>query len=158
MRPGPQYGRVEGLLSEESLIVRGLQYLSLRPAVSERSVKIQINTDHSVKVHESESVQVLQIVEGALSRFEEHITRVEMHLSDENASKGGPNDKRCLLEARLKGRKPQAVSHLAGSLILAVEGAADKLARSIESDIGRRAAIRHQHVDSLPGDAEVQDD
>lgn len=110
-------------------------------------MQVQINTDHSIKVHESESVQLLRIVEDAVSRFEEHITRVEMHLSDENASKGGPDDKRCLLEARLKGRKPIAVSHVSGSLILAVEGAADKLARSIENDVGRRAAIRRHQTD-----------
>ncbi|MEP6885526.1 MAG: hypothetical protein ABJC66_12320 [Gammaproteobacteria bacterium] len=110
-------------------------------------MQVQINTDHSVKVHESESVQLLRIVEDAVSRFEEHITRVEMHLSDENATKGGPDDKRCLLEARLKGRKPTAVSHVAGSLILAVEGAAEKLARAIESDVGRREAIRKHQTD-----------
>lgn len=118
-------------------------------------MQIQINTDHNLKVHESETAQLHRIVEGALGRFEAHITRVEMHLSDENAGKGGPDDKRCLLEARLEGRKPVAASHLAGSLILAVEGAAGKLARSIESDVGRRAATRKHLTDPFPDEPKV---
>lgn len=103
---------------------------------------LQINTDHSLKVHESEEAQLQRIVESHLNRFADRITRVEMHLSDVNAAKGGQDDKRCLLEARLEGRKPLAVSHSAASLILAVEGAAEKLSRSIDSDIGRSAALR----------------
>ncbi|MEP7244146.1 MAG: ribosomal subunit interface protein [Gammaproteobacteria bacterium] len=119
-------------------------------------MQVQINTDHNLKVHESEAAQLRGIVAGALSRFEEHITRVEMHLSDENANKGGQDDKRCLLEARLEARKPIAVSHLAGTVILAVEGAAGKMARSIESDVGRRRDTRRHHTDPVPDDPEAQ--
>jgi len=119
-------------------------------------MQVQINTDRNVKVAESEAVQLIRMVKDAVSRFEDHITRVEMHLSDENATKGGPDDKRCLLEARLKGRKPQAVSHVAGSLILAVEGAAEKLVSAMESDVGRRAVIRKHQTDPLPDEPENQ--
>jgi ribosome-associated translation inhibitor RaiA len=121
-------------------------------------MQVQINTDHSVKVHDSESAQLLRIVEGAVSRFEKDITRVEMHLSDENAAGGSPDDKRCLLEARIKGRKPLAVSHLADSVILAVEGAAEKLARSIESDVGRRAAIHKHQAGPLLDESEIENE
>lgn len=122
-------------------------------------MQVQINSDRTLKVHNSESAQLLQIVEDALQRFEERITRVEMHLSDENATKGGPDDKRCMLEARLKGRKPQAVSHLASTFILAVEGAAEKLARSIQSDVGRReSAKRGATAPPLPDEADIPDE
>jgi hypothetical protein len=63
---------------------------------------------------------------------------VEVHLSDENSHKGGADDKRCLMEARLEGRPPTAVSHRAPSVQLAIDGAAAKLARVIESTIERR--------------------
>ena len=119
-------------------------------------MQIQINTDHNLKIHESEAAQLRRIVEGSLTRFTQHITRVEMHLSDENAGKGGQDDKRCLLEARLEARKPIAVSHEAGTVILAVEGAAGKMARSLESDVGRRRDSRRHHADSVPDDPEVQ--
>ena len=36
-------------------------------------------------------------------RFSAHITRVEVHLGDENAGKRGSDDKRCMMEARLEG-------------------------------------------------------
>ncbi len=121
-------------------------------------MQIQINTDHNLKVHETEAAQLRRIVDDALGRFEAHVTRVEMHLSDENSTKRGQDDKRCLLEARLEGRKPQAVSQLAGSVILAVEGAAEKLARSIESDVGRRADIRRHQTDVVPGEREVKNE
>lgn len=105
-------------------------------------MQIQINTDHNLKVHESEAGQLRAIVQDVIGRFAEHITRVEMHLSDENASKRGDDDKRCLLEARPEGRNPVAVSHQASTLILAVEGAAEKLARAMDSDIGRQRSHR----------------
>jgi hypothetical protein len=105
-------------------------------------MQIQINTDHNLKVHESESGQLRAIVQDVIGRFADHITRVEMHLSDENASKRSDDDKRCLLEARPEGRNPVAVSHQASTLILAVEGAAEKLARALDSDIGRQRSHR----------------
>jgi hypothetical protein len=42
-----------------------------------------------------------------------------------------------LLEARLAGLQPIAVSHLAPTIEIAVTEAADKLQRAIESKIGR---------------------
>lgn len=102
-------------------------------------MQIQINSDHNIEVHEVLAAHLRGTVEAALNRFNDHITRVEMHLSDENADKSGQNDKRCLLEARIEGRQPMAVTHEAASLGQAVDGAADKLARSIESALGRAA-------------------
>jgi hypothetical protein len=40
-------------------------------------------------------------------------------------------------EARLEGRQPIAVTHQAATVEQALEGAADKLKRSIESTLGR---------------------
>ncbi len=98
---------------------------------------IQVNTDHNIEVHEALAAHLRSTVEAALSRFSDHITRVEMHLSDVNADKSGQNDKHCLLEARIQGRQPIAVTHEAVSLGQAVDGAAGKLVRSIESVLGR---------------------
>jgi hypothetical protein len=106
------------------------------------TMQIQINTDHNVKVHDSETGQLRAIVQESLGRFAGHITRVEMHLSDENASRRSQDDKRCLLEARPEGRRPIAVSHLASTLLLAVEGASEKMAKALDSDIGRQRAQR----------------
>ena len=101
-------------------------------------MQIQINTDHNIEGREALADQVRGVVESALSRFSDHITRVEVHLSDENSDKKGGNDEmRCMMEARLEGRQPIAVTHQAASLDQAVDGAADKLTRLIESTLGR---------------------
>ncbi len=101
-------------------------------------MQIQINTDRTIEGHEALADQIRDVVETALNRVSDHITRVEVHLSDENGDKGGANDKRCMLEARLEGRQPIAVTHQAAILEQAVDGAADKLVRLIESTLGRR--------------------
>lgn len=101
-------------------------------------MKVQINTDHNIEGHEALAAQVSGVVENALSSVSDHITRVEVHLSDENSDKkSGQHDMRCMLEARLEGRQPIAVTNQAATLDQAVDGAADKLTRLIESTLGR---------------------
>ncbi|PKO33638.1 MAG: ribosomal subunit interface protein [Betaproteobacteria bacterium HGW-Betaproteobacteria-7] len=100
-------------------------------------MQIQINIDHNFEIHETSMAQFRSTVQSALSRFSEHITRVEIHLSDENADKSGQNDKRCLLEARLERRQPMAVTHTAANLSQALDGALDKMTRMIDSTLGR---------------------
>ena len=51
--------------------------------------------------------------------------------------KSGAEDKRCLLEARLAGHQPIAVSHEAATTELALEGALDKLTHSLDGTLGR---------------------
>ena len=98
---------------------------------------IQINTDKNVDGVDAFANQIKAIVESTLNRFSEHITRVEVYLSDENSDKAGTRDKRCLMEARLKGLQPIAVAHQASNLDQSVQGAAEKLNNKIESDLGR---------------------
>jgi hypothetical protein len=100
-------------------------------------MQIQINTDRNIEGHEALAAQVTGIVESALSRISDRITRLELHLSDEDSHKSGQEDKRCVIEARLEGRQPIAVTHQAVTLDQAVGGAAGKLARLIESTLGR---------------------
>ena len=73
-------------------------------------MQIQINTDHNIDGREALAAQVSGTIETALSRFSDHITRVEVHLSDENGGKNGLNDKRCMLEARLERHRPITVT------------------------------------------------
>jgi ribosome-associated translation inhibitor RaiA len=83
---------------------------------------------------------VSSAVTDALSRFSGQISRVEVHLSDENGGKKtSPENKQCTLEARLDGHQPLAVKHHAANLNQALDGAADKLVRLIENTLGRTA-------------------
>lgn len=98
---------------------------------------IQINTDNNVSVHEEFEAQLDERLSKELSRFSEHITRLEVHLSDENGHKQGVNDKQCVIEARMEGRQPIAVKAHANNYEIAVNGAIDKLKASLDTIIGR---------------------
>ena len=100
-------------------------------------MQIQVNTDRSVEGNDALRAQVVETVERALRRFDGQITRVEAHLSDENHEKFGADDKRCALEARPTGHQPVAVSHHAATLEQAVDGAAGKLRRALETVFGK---------------------
>ncbi len=98
---------------------------------------IQFNTDNNITGSEELQEPLNAAIEKSLSRFSNHITRVEVHLNDENSHKKGQNDKRCMLEARMEGRQPIAVTHNADTNEKAVKGALDKLIASLETIIGR---------------------
>ena len=98
---------------------------------------IQVNTDAHVDGNERMVAYVSTTIKQALGRFSEHITRVEAHLSDENAAKTGQKDQRCMLEARLENRKPVAVTEFAATQEQAITGAVQKLERLLDSTLGR---------------------
>jgi hypothetical protein len=100
-------------------------------------MKIQFNTDKNVDGDEELREFLIPVLSDGLRRFNDHVTRLEVHLSDENGGKSGPDDKRCLLEARMEGRQPIAVTDNAGSYIEAVSGATDKMKMALDSIIGR---------------------
>lgn len=100
-------------------------------------MQIQVNTDNNIQGREQFADKVKEAIENKLDRFADEITRVEVHLSDENSLKGGEDDKRCMIEARLKGRQPISVTHHAATLEQAIGTAANKLKKSIENDFGR---------------------
>ncbi len=102
-------------------------------------MQIQINTDRNIEGHDALSSQVSSTVDAALSRFKDHISRVEVHLRDENSSKKeSVDDMHCMLEARLAGKKPLAVKNNAETTQQAVDGALDKLTRLLDSTLGRQ--------------------
>jgi ribosome-associated translation inhibitor RaiA len=98
---------------------------------------IQINTDKTISGEKrSEDFFTSQIAE-ALQRFESHITRIKVHLKDENGKKAGFNDISCLIEARIEGRQPIAITNQANTMDIAVTGAIDKIKTSIETILGK---------------------
>lgn len=98
---------------------------------------IQFNADNNLTIHEEFRDKLQDLLSEELSRFSEHITRLEVHLSDENGHKHGQNDKKCLLEARVEGRPPIAVSAGANNYEIAVDDAVDKLKSSLDTIFGR---------------------
>ena len=98
---------------------------------------IQFNTDKNINGSKEFTAPFITQIEDELRRFSSHTTRIEVHLSDENGKKEGINDIRCLLEARLEGKQPIAVSNQADTIEQALSGALDKLKASLETILER---------------------
>lgn len=99
-------------------------------------MQIQVNTGRNIEGDERLVQEVKGTVAGSLERFGDRITRVEVHLSDVNAEKGG-RDIRCVMEARAAGLDPVAVDDLAEDVERAVRGAVGKLRRALDSRLGK---------------------
>ncbi len=100
---------------------------------------VLVNTDHNVEGHEALAESVEAAVRHGIARFADRLTRVEVHLSDENSHKHGSEDKRCVMEARIAGRQPMAVTNNAPDVNKAVAGAVDKLRSALDTVFGKLA-------------------
>lgn len=101
-------------------------------------MQIQVN---AADVGASEAIlsRVHRGLNQTLQHFEDRITRVEVHLHDLNGRKSGV-DKRCLMEARVAGRRPLAVRCDSDDMYAAIDGCASKLERALRHELGRLAA------------------
>jgi len=115
-------------------------------------MQVQVETDNHVEGREKLIEHVEGVIRDAVDRYAAQVTHVEAHLGDVNGSeKSGADDMRCLLEARVAGVKNIAVRHQAESLHLAIEGAADKLTKALDSALGKRQDQQRRH----PGTGEL---
>ena len=94
-------------------------------------MKIQFNTDKNIEGHERLEIFFTGELEKDLARFEDKITRIEVHLGDENSDKGGTNDKRCLIEARPAKLQPIAVTAYADTIEKAFFLATEKIKKTL---------------------------
>ena len=120
-------------------------------------MQIQVNTDNHIQGDARLIEYVEGIVTDALDRFGDRITRVEVHLTDQNSrNKAGGNDKRCVLEARLSHKQPVSVSHDADTVKESLHGAADKMEKLLDHTIGKLS--NHKGNTSFAGDQDPIDD
>jgi hypothetical protein len=108
-------------------------------------VQIQVNTDHNIHGGEKLAAYVTAELASSLSRFDQWLTRVEVHLSVDAA--GRAEDKRCVIEARPAGAQSVAVTHHAGSVDEAYSGAAHKLEKVLDTKYSR--AHDHKGGDTI---------
>lgn len=100
-------------------------------------MEVFFNTDKNIESQERTETYFANLIKEDLARFEDRITRVEVHLSDQNGARKGPKDKKCVLEVRPQGLKPIAVSSSDDSIEKAVRGAAKKAVSSLNSLMGK---------------------
>ncbi len=115
-------------------------------------MQIQVNSDNHIQSSIRLEEWVRNTVESTLDRYEEDLTRIEVHLADENGDKPGPHDKRCQMEARPKGHQPISVTHKAPTLDQAVDGAATKLSHALEHLFGKLRSKRAVNSQNGAGD------
>ena len=101
-------------------------------------MQVKITTDNHINGGDHLNSDVTAAIESSLSRFQDQLTRVEVHLSDINGPKGGV-DKRCVIEVRPAGRQPLAAAHEAATIMESVRGAADKLERNLAKLVDRQS-------------------
>jgi ribosome-associated translation inhibitor RaiA len=111
-------------------------------------MQIQVRTDHNIDGHEKLSAWVQGVIEQALAAGKDRITRVDVHLSDENAGKNnGTADMRCVIEAHVAGRPPVVVTENADTIHVAVTAATNKLDRLIDHTLER---VKERNGDGTP--------
>lgn len=107
-------------------------------------MQVLVQADDHIAMTKELDEKLDRAVRSAVGAYEEQITRVQVHLTDVNAAKGGINDKRCVLEARPAGLNPVSANHHASTIELAIDGAAEKLGSVLVSTFGRLGSTRDQ--------------
>lgn len=121
-------------------------------------MQIQVHSDKHVEGSARLADWVTSTITAKVGRFDEEVTRIVVHISDQNAEKAGRDDKRCQIEARPKGQPPISVTHKADSVNAAVDGAIDKLNASLTSLFGKLRSKRTTPAPGLGTDADSGDD
>ena len=119
-------------------------------------MKVQVNTSNDIDNKDALERWANEYLNEQLARFDQDLTSIEVQMSDENhGARGGGDDKRCTMEARITGRTPVAVTNYAANQDLAFRGAADKLAHALDHTFGKLDRREHRERETIRRDPEV---
>jgi ribosome-associated translation inhibitor RaiA len=96
---------------------------------------VQIHTDKNIEGGSRFSEYFTTEIKEQLARFDEIVTRIEVHVTDENGSKTSPNDKKCVIEARIEKKQPIAVTAHGDTPEKAFFEALEKVQRVLETTV-----------------------
>ena len=100
----------------------------------------QFNSDNQISGHEELAASVEEQVNDRLGRFSPRLTRVEVHVGDENGPRSGGNDIRCSIEARPENARPVAVVGNGPTVEAATRNALGKMVSLLDSNFGKQRA------------------
>jgi hypothetical protein len=100
-------------------------------------MQFQLNTDAHIQGDDRLAEVAEQTVGSALGHLTARLSRIEVHLADVNAAKGGSDDIRCTIEARPEGMRPQTVTHADATVDAALRGGAKKMRALLDSEFGK---------------------
>lgn len=98
---------------------------------------IQINTDRNIEGSTRLEDYVKETLHSKLERFSDKITRIEVHLSDQNGDKPGQDDNQCRIEARLEAMRPLMVVERAADIDSAINGAVNKMRTVLDTQLDK---------------------
>jgi ribosomal subunit interface protein len=98
---------------------------------------IQVNTDNHIAGSERQESYVSEMMQKAFQHYVDRITRLEVHLSDQNAEKEGDNDIQCKIEARLEGLPPIYVESQEENMDEALAEAVKKMQSRLRTITGK---------------------
>lgn len=99
-------------------------------------MQFQFNSDNKIEGTDAVAERVETLVRHKLDRVRDHITRVEVHVGIENATKGGV-DKRATVEIRPSSLTPVAGRATAATVEGAVGDAVDKALTAFDRVVGK---------------------
>jgi ribosome-associated translation inhibitor RaiA len=102
-------------------------------------MQILINSDKNIAMHAALSTSIEDELHHLLDRFDSHLTRIDVFLTNENDDKPGLQDIRCILEARPRDHQSLTVTDDSKEIQTAVSGAARKMQHLLETTYGRIA-------------------
>lgn len=105
---------------------------------------IQINTGRHVDGREALTAELEAMVAQRLERFASHLTRVEVHVRDQDGPRSGAGTILASVELRPAGRDPVVATDTASGVEAAVAGALNKAVTAHERLIGK-ATTRKGH-------------
>jgi hypothetical protein len=128
----------------------------MEPDLKGNRMKVQVNTSNDVENKEGLERWASDYLNEQLARFAQDLTSIEVQMTDENhAAKGGGGDKRCMLEARITGRSPVAVTAFAADQDAAFRAATQKLSHALDHEFGKLDRKEHRLRDTIRRDPEV---
>lgn len=103
-------------------------------------MQVLFNTNNTVNGHQRMEAYVSSRVNEVFKRFDEMITRVEVHLSDQNGDKPGKGDQQCRIEVRLRGMNPITVTSREDEMEQAINNGLKKALGAIDKAVDKARA------------------
>jgi len=100
-------------------------------------MKIQFNTDKNIQGTENLEAFVSESINSKLKRFADKISRIEVHLSDQNSQKESTDDIQCKIEARIEGLQPILAIGKSNTKEKAFNDAINKMKAALDTVIGK---------------------
>ena len=94
---------------------------------------IEFHSDNNVKTSEETVAPFRDQINNSFKTYSHQVSSVQVHFSDENGNKGGQDDKRCMMEVRLDGKDPIAVTARLSNITQALKFASDKMKASLDT-------------------------